>query len=177
MLLTFLNDQNAIFILRHSTTKLYLQIKRFASFDTFWLSHYRNRKRLSLNYDKEHSLKWPFQGLVTLRCGATNFILLNNKKKIEVIHGLEPYLPPLGVLTTYTIDTFFRLYMPSVQYATWTLVWYTYIVQNTEQSLRICVFYTWICFVERVGFEPTTWSLQSYRSSQTELTPHLESEP
>ena len=69
------NDQNAIFILRHSTFKLLPHKKRFTSIDTFWLSHYRNRKRLSLNYDKEHSLKGTFQGLVTLRCGATNFNL------------------------------------------------------------------------------------------------------
>lgn len=79
------NDQNAIFILRHSTLKLLPHKKRFTSIDTFRLSHYRNRKRLSLNYDKEHSLKGTFQGLVTLRCGATNFILwlikINNELK------------------------------------------------------------------------------------------------
>lgn len=56
---------------------------RFASVETCWLLHYRNRKRLSLNYDKEHSLKGTFQGLVTLRWGATHFINAFINKKIN----------------------------------------------------------------------------------------------
>ena len=78
------NDQNAIFILRHSTFKLLPHKKRFTSIDTFRLSHYRNRKRLSLNYDKEHSLKGTFQGLVTLRWGATLFVNTFINKKINI---------------------------------------------------------------------------------------------
>lgn len=132
-----------------------------------------------------------------LNCLASYHWTIHNTIVFRNTHGLEPYLRLwryANLLTPYAF--FFRLQATSFQYATWNLAiklillkflsfenfsWNhshlksfvtLSIVQNTEQSLRICVFYTWICFVERVGFEPTTWSLQSYRSSQTELTPH-----